>query len=47
MSKLLASVIDHQEMELAINSGADIIDLKNPHRGALGALSIDTINCLG
>ncbi|MES9831804.1 MAG: (5-formylfuran-3-yl)methyl phosphate synthase [Candidatus Thiodiazotropha sp. DIVDIV] len=46
MSKLLASVIDHQEMELAINSGADIIDLKNPHRGALGALSIDTISSL-
>lgn len=46
MSKLLASVIDHQEMELAIHAGADIIDLKNPHSGALGALPIETINSL-
>ena len=39
MTLLLASVRDPAEAELAIGAGADIIDLKNPANGALGALS--------
>ena len=46
MSKLLASVTERREMELAIHAGADIIDLKNPHAGALGALPLETIGNL-
>jgi dihydroneopterin aldolase len=43
---MLASVTDSRELELAIQAGADIIDLKNPHTGALGALSPATISRL-
>jgi uncharacterized protein (UPF0264 family) len=39
MTLLLASVRDAAEAELAICAGADIIDLKDPSSGALGALS--------
>jgi uncharacterized protein (UPF0264 family) len=39
MTLLLASVRDAAEAELAIGAGADIIDLKDPEQGALGALS--------
>ena len=38
MTLLLASVTGSQEAELAIAHGADIIDLKDPAKGALGAL---------
>ncbi|MGA7981206.1 MAG: (5-formylfuran-3-yl)methyl phosphate synthase [Chromatiaceae bacterium] len=38
MTRLLASVTDLEEAATAIRSGADIIDLKDPSRGALGAL---------
>lgn len=38
MTLLLASVTGGQEAELAIAHGADIIDLKDPAKGALGAL---------
>ncbi|MFG1349753.1 (5-formylfuran-3-yl)methyl phosphate synthase [Xanthobacter autotrophicus] len=34
---LLASVADLAEMDVALGAGADIIDLKNPAEGALGA----------
>lgn len=34
---LLASVASLAEMELALAAGVDIVDLKNPARGALGA----------
>lgn len=34
---LLASVADLAEMEVALSAGADIVDLKNPAEGALGA----------
>lgn len=43
MTQLLASVMTPQEAELAIGAGADIIDLKNPHQGALGALPVADI----
>jgi dihydroneopterin aldolase len=46
MTDMLASVIDSRELELAIRAGADIIDLKNPHAGALGALPPATISDL-
>ncbi|MBO0903484.1 (5-formylfuran-3-yl)methyl phosphate synthase [Jiella sonneratiae] len=38
MTKLLASVTGPEEAELAISGGADIIDLKDPAAGALGAV---------
>ena len=38
MTMLLASVTGSREAELAISHGADIIDLKDPTKGALGAL---------
>ncbi|MFT0861543.1 (5-formylfuran-3-yl)methyl phosphate synthase [Ancylobacter sp. G4_0304] len=40
---LLASVADLAEMELARLGGADIIDLKQPAFGALGAWSVDAL----
>ena len=43
MTMLLASVTGAQEAELALAHGADIIDLKDPARGALGALSSDAV----
>ncbi len=46
MTKMLASVLDQREMVLAMQAGCDIIDLKNPHAGALGALSYETIRKL-
>lgn len=38
MTKMLASVRNRQEAEVALQIGADIIDLKEPSRGALGAV---------
>jgi dihydroneopterin aldolase len=38
MTGLLASVTTAQEAQLAMAGGADLIDLKDPSRGALGAL---------
>jgi dihydroneopterin aldolase len=46
MTRMLASVIDELELESAIDAGADIIDLKNPHTGALGALPLTLIRHL-
>jgi uncharacterized protein (UPF0264 family) len=43
MTLFLASVRDAEEAEMAIGAGADIIDLKDPGQGALGALAPDTI----
>ncbi len=43
MTLFLASVRDTAEAEMAIGAGADIIDLKDPGHGALGALAPDTI----
>ncbi|HTT09814.1 MAG TPA: (5-formylfuran-3-yl)methyl phosphate synthase [Burkholderiaceae bacterium] len=38
MTALLASVRTEQEAVAAVRAGADIVDLKDPHSGALGAL---------
>ncbi len=46
MTRMLASVVDVQELQQAIAGGVDIIDLKNPHAGALGALPAEVIRQL-
>lgn len=43
MTKILVSVTSIEEAKVAIECGADIIDLKDPAQGALGALSLDTV----
>jgi len=43
MPLFLASVRDAEEADLAIRAGADIIDLKDPAQGALGALPGEAI----
>jgi (5-formylfuran-3-yl)methyl phosphate synthase len=40
MTLMLASVLSVEEAETALAHGADIIDCKDPHRGALGALPL-------
>lgn len=43
---LLASVADAQEARLVLEQGADIIDLKNPAAGALGALTLPQVQAI-
>ncbi|WP_119461639.1 (5-formylfuran-3-yl)methyl phosphate synthase [Rhodospirillaceae bacterium SYSU D60014] len=43
MTGLLASVTSAEEAEMALAAGADIIDLKDPQAGALGALPAPVI----
>lgn len=43
MTRLLASVRDAAETETVLAAGADIIDLKDPAKGALGAVAPETI----
>jgi len=43
MTQMLASVTGVDEAEIAIAGGADIIDLKDPAAGALGALPVECI----
>ncbi|GAC1340587.1 MAG: hypothetical protein NVSMB26_28650 [Beijerinckiaceae bacterium] len=43
MTLMLASVTGPAEAEMVLECGADIIDLKDPAAGALGALSPDTV----
>jgi (5-formylfuran-3-yl)methyl phosphate synthase len=43
MTRFLASVRDPAEADAALASGADVIDLKDPARGALGAFAPATI----
>ncbi len=45
-TQLLISVTTIEEAQIALESGADIIDLKEPSLGALGALSIETIQAI-
>lgn len=48
MTKFLASVRDADEAQAALAAGADIIDLKDPAKGALGAVGLGTIKtCVG
>lgn len=46
MSRILASVTNVEEAMVAVECGADIIDLKNPALGALGALPLATIRAI-
>jgi dihydroneopterin aldolase len=46
MTAMLASVRTVAEALLALESGADIIDLKDPAQGALGALDADTARAI-
>ena len=41
MTRMLASVADASEADVVLELGADIIDLKDPRRGALGAVPLD------
>jgi (5-formylfuran-3-yl)methyl phosphate synthase len=41
MTQLLISVKNLEETKLALDAGIDIIDLKDPNHGALGALDLD------
>lgn len=43
MTGFLASVVSLEEARLALRGGADLIDLKNPTQGALGALPLATV----
>ena len=43
MTKMLASVNGIEEAEIAMEGGADIIDLKDPKAGALGAVSTEIV----
>jgi len=43
MTLLLASVTDSDEAEIAIEHGADIVDLKDPSKGALGAWPVEAV----
>jgi len=46
MTQLLISVTSVEEAQLALENGADIIDLKDPHSGALGALPLPLIKSI-
>ncbi len=46
MTKMLASVTGTEEAETAIECNVDIIDLKDPKAGALGALPTAGIRAL-
>ncbi|AOF80415.1 hypothetical protein BSY238_70 [Methyloversatilis sp. RAC08] len=43
MTRMLASVRDLAEAQIVLDAGVDLIDLKNPADGALGALPADVI----
>ncbi len=43
MTQLLISVKDVEESKIARHAGADLIDLKDPDVGALGALNLDIV----
>ncbi|SFK57328.1 (5-formylfuran-3-yl)methyl phosphate synthase [Methylorubrum salsuginis] len=44
--RLLVSVRDAAEARLALRTGADLIDAKDPERGALGALPATTVRAI-
>ncbi|QGJ69175.1 Hypothetical protein PBC10988_8420 [Planctomycetales bacterium 10988] len=47
MAGLLISVRNAEEAQLALSAGVDILDIKEPDRGSLGAASSETIaNCV-
>ena len=47
MSQLLVSVRSVEEARIAITSGVDILDVKEPSHGALGAATVETMRAIG
>ena len=45
-TQMLASVVSAEEAAIVLDAGVDIVDLKNPAEGALGALPLDTIEAI-
>ena len=43
MTRMLASVADATEADVVLRLGADVIDLKDPRQGALGAVPLETV----
>lgn len=43
---MLASVVSPEEADIVLNAGVEIIDLKNPAAGALGALRLETVRVI-
>ena len=41
MTRMLASVADADEAGVVVQLGADVVDLKDARRGALGAVSLE------
>jgi uncharacterized protein (UPF0264 family) len=46
MTRLLISVRNAEEAELALTGGAELIDVKEPNRGSLGAADAETIEAV-
>ena len=46
MTGMLASVRSLEEANIAYQGGADIIDIKEPRHGALGAVPLDAMYCI-
>lgn len=46
MTKLLVSVRDVEEARTALEAGVDLIDLKEPNHGALGAVDLETVRAV-
>ncbi len=46
MTGLLASVTSPEEARIVLDAGADLVDAKDPARGALGALPLDIIKAI-
>lgn len=44
MTRMLASVTSPAEARTALDCGVDILDCKNPHAGALGALPLEVVH---
>jgi len=45
-TRMLASVVSPEEAEIVLNAGVEIVDLKNPAEGALGALPLETVRAI-
>ncbi len=43
MTLMLASVINREEANAVVASGVDMVDLKDPGKGALGAMALDEV----
>ncbi len=46
MTRFLASITTPEELPAALAGGADLVDVKDPSTGALGAASLDTIRAV-